>query len=205
MAYNPLEISELGGSVARALEEQQALPLGEIPSFTGVGVYALYYTGSFAPYRPLAKVNAGGPSYPIYVGKAVSRGARMGETGFENADSGTDLRDRLRNNHRRSIESATNLNVGDFLVRWLVVTAVWVPLGESVLIRRYRPLWNSCVDGFGNNDPGSGRRGQERSEWDTLHPGREWARVLATPKTTAKQLEASVKDHLAGTIGKPIR
>lgn len=46
---------------------------------------------------------------------------------------------------------------------------------EAALIRNYQPIWNCIVDGFGNHDPGSGRYNQERSEWDTIHPGRMWA------------------------------
>jgi hypothetical protein len=45
---------------------------------------------------------------------------------------------------------------------------------EAELIRRYAPLWNSTIDGFGNHDPGAGRREQAKSEWDVLHPGRPW-------------------------------
>ncbi len=43
------------------------------------------------------------------------------------------------------------------------------------MTRRYNPLWNSHIDGFGNHDPGKGRYEQAKSEWDVLHPGRVWA------------------------------
>jgi len=43
------------------------------------------------------------------------------------------------------------------------------------MIRKYNPLWNSHIDGFGNHDPGKGRYEQAKSEWDVLHPGRVWA------------------------------
>ena len=46
---------------------------------------------------------------------------------------------------------------------------------EAQLIRKYQPLWNTLVDGFGNHTPGEGRFDQARSEWDVLHPGRAWA------------------------------
>ena len=49
---------------------------------------------------------------------------------------------------------------------------------EAELIRRFRPLWNYAVDGFGNHDPGRGRYNQAKSEWDILHPGRTWAERL---------------------------
>ena len=46
---------------------------------------------------------------------------------------------------------------------------------ETALIRYYKPIWNTKIDGFGNHDPGSGRYNQAKSEWDILHPGRVWA------------------------------
>jgi hypothetical protein len=53
---------------------------------------------------------------------------------------------------------------------------------EAELIRRYKPLWNTVVDGFGNHDPGKGRYNQSPSEWDVLHPGRSWVeRLTGTP------------------------
>jgi len=49
---------------------------------------------------------------------------------------------------------------------------------EAALIRLYKPLWNSVIDGFGNHDPGKGRYEQAKSEWDVIHPGRNWAKRL---------------------------
>ncbi len=49
---------------------------------------------------------------------------------------------------------------------------------EAAMTRKYNPLWNSQIDGFGNHDPGKGRYEQAKSEWDVLHPGREWANRL---------------------------
>ena len=56
-------------------------------------------------------------------------------------------------------------------------------MGESLLIERTKPLWNIVIDGFGNHDPGSGRYNQQMSAWDTIHPGRNWARKLQKGKT----------------------
>lgn len=50
---------------------------------------------------------------------------------------------------------------------------------ESYLINTYRPLWNTTLSGFGINAPGEGRRQQAPSAWDTLHPGRDYARALS--------------------------
>ena len=68
----------------------------------------------------------------------------------------------------------------------IAVDDIWIPLGESLLIGRFSPIWNTIVDGFGNHDPGSGRRNQARSRWDVLHPGRNWAELLRENETGAQ-------------------
>lgn len=80
--------------------------------------------------------------------------------------------------HAQSIGQAVNLRLEDFFCRYLVVDDIWVPLGEALLIETFSPVWNVVVDGFGNHDPGAGRRNQQRSPWDMLHPGRPWAEKL---------------------------
>jgi Eco29kI-like restriction endonuclease len=80
--------------------------------------------------------------------------------------------------HAASIQQATNLSLGDFTCRYLVVDDIWIPLAESLLISMFIPLWNSSLDGFGNHDPGAGRYNQQRSPWDEIHPGRSWAARL---------------------------
>ena len=62
---------------------------------------------------------------------------------------------------------------------------------EASLIRLYMPIWNCCIDGFGNHDPGSGRYNQAMSDWDILHPGRPWAKRLRGEHPT--QIEISEK------------
>jgi hypothetical protein len=66
----------------------------------------------------------------------------------------------------------------DFQCRFLVVDDIWIPLAESMLIEIFRPAWNMVIDGFGIHAPGKGRYGQQRSVWDSLHPGRSWAERL---------------------------
>ena len=109
---------------------------------------------------------------PLYVGKAESSGKRQGRTGAE--QSAPVLYRRLVE-HAGSVRDARNLNPNDFRCRWLVLDPVWIRLTEQVLIAKYRPIWNAVVDGFGNHDQGKTRRSQQRSRWDTLHPGRPWA------------------------------
>ncbi len=77
----------------------------------------------------------------------------------------------------------------------IFIAAIWIPLGESLLIEISRPLWNYALDGFGNHDPGNGRYNQQKSPWDTLHPGREWAEKLQIGKSLA-ELQRIVKNFL---------
>ena len=77
--FNPLERKHLGASVADALLATPALPLASLPSLVGAGIDAIYYVGGFPSYVPLAQANRNGKFLvPIYVGKAVPKGARIG-------------------------------------------------------------------------------------------------------------------------------
>lgn len=97
-----------------------------------------------------------GPTVPIYIGKAIPSGGRKGLADPKISAKGKKLFERLEI-HRKSIEAAENLKLSDFCCRYLVVDDVWIPLGESLLIQRHRPIWNSLIDGFGNNTPGKYR------------------------------------------------
>ena len=125
-------------------------PAVNLPSEVAIGrgVYTIHYSGRFHAYTGLADT-------PIYVGQA------------------RDLRTRL-SQHAQSIEQAENLELRDFVCRWLVLAPVWIGLTEQILVDEYRPVWNA-IRGFGNHDQGTTRRAQKRSQWDTLHPGRPWA------------------------------
>ena len=84
------------------------------------------------------------------------------------------LYNRLRE-HAESISQVRNLESAHFQCKYLVTEDIWIPLAENLLIGMFRPIWNRAIDGFGNHDPGKGRYNQQRSAWDTIHPGREWA------------------------------
>lgn len=193
--FNPLDRKNLGASVAEALLERDPVPLGNIGSFKGAGVYAIYYTGDFAAYGVIADANRDERfELPIYVGKAIPKGGRKGGVGL-GADPGHVLRDRIRQ-HAGSIEQVDNLDLDDFHCRYLVVEDIWIPLGESLLIAKFRPLWNLLIDGYGNHDPGRGRYNQERSRWDVLHPGRPWAMRCRERDESADQIATEVIEHL---------
>jgi hypothetical protein len=197
VTYNPLDKENLAKSVANAF---LARPMTGFPAerFQGAGVYALYYTGQHHPYdlyEPLKVLDAISPqSIPIYIGRSVSQGARKGKKKF-NDPPGPVLYNRLRV-HSASIAQAINLDVEDFLCRYIIIDEIWVPLAESLLITMYAPVWNQAVEGFGIKTPGKGREKQRRSEWDVLHAGRGFAANLATAKKTEAELREQVKHHI---------
>jgi hypothetical protein len=174
--YNPLDKRNLGESIRRALLSQPVHCLPPLEPFAGAGIYVLYYAGPFPAYRAIAARNTSAdPEAPIYVGKAVPSGARKGAYRDElDRPAGTVLLKRLRE-HAESIEQVADLELSDFRCRYLVADDVWIPLGESLLIARYHPLWNLLVEGFGNHDPGKRRQEGKMPLWDLLHAGRWWA------------------------------
>ncbi len=193
--YNPLDKLNLGKSVAEALLDQEAGPLGALPPIEGAGIYVIYYRGPHSAYRKLAEANVDVPQVPIYVGKAVPSGGRKGALAPAEA-KGPFLYRRLQE-HADSVMQADNLDVADFQARWLVVDDIWIPLGETLIITKFRPVWNLVLDGFGNHDPGAGRYNGLRPMWDVLHPGRKWADRCKPRQETAAELEARVTGFLA--------
>jgi hypothetical protein len=172
--YNPLDYENLAKNCAEELMRRDPCSLPLQTKFTGAGVYALFYTGDFAPYAPIRSPDAG---QPIYVGKAVLKGGRKGvapTAGARVGGTGGGIYSRVAK-HVRSITSVNNLRIEDFHCRFLVVTPVWITMAERLLIERYRPIWNVCLDGFGLNDPGK-ERSPIVSWWDAMHPDRPTAR-----------------------------
>lgn len=190
-AYDPLDYANLAVSVVRTLLEQPMSPLPPEETFEGPGVYAIYYHGDFPAYAPLV---AEPGSRPIYVGKAIPAGGRKG-AGADVTASGTPLYRRLAE-HANTLAQARNLNLAHFQCRYLVVVPVWIGLAERFLVGHFRPLWNTVVDGFGNHDPGKGRRAGAKPRWDILHPGRSWARELRARKTIEEVL-AEVEAYMS--------
>ncbi|MGO9535119.1 MAG: Eco29kI family restriction endonuclease [Syntrophobacteraceae bacterium] len=142
--------------------------------FEGGGVYALYYQGNFELYKPISLTTIEEKSLPIYVGKAVPAGWR---TARIDATSGTRLFSRIHE-HSRNIQQVEHLSPNDFKCRYMILdgdeSGIIGPV-EAHLIRKFLPLWNTVIDGFGNHTPGKGRFNQAKSGWDVLHPGRAWA------------------------------
>lgn len=186
---------EVTNKAARHLATTPVQPLPLPSSFAGGGVYLIYYTGDYEPYSVLAKTNRSDYTFPIYAGKAVPTGWRQARAGTTESPN---LYQRL-NKHARSIRAVSNLNLDDFKCRILILTgneADMIATVENVLIREYAPLWNSEIDGFGNNDPGVNRYDQILAAWDTLHPGRSWEQKWRGPRLEIDTLQARVRTYL---------
>ncbi len=161
--------------------------------FEGAGVYALYYIGKSQYYRYLYQLNRLNFVQPIYVGKAVPRGWRQAR--LQKASNELYLR---LCDHFKSVSQVNNLDTIDFRCRFMILedaAADMIGTVEAALIREYKPIWNSCIDGFGNHDPGKGRYEQSKSEWDILHPGRKWADKLNSNQYSLDMIEHKVSSY----------
>lgn len=200
--YNPLDRLNLARSVELTLLQQACQPLPLPERFNGAGLYALYYQGDFEPYRRISSTKC---RVPIYVGEAMPAGARTGIVELD-TPPGPVLFNRLRD-HWKSIEAAENLEITDFRCRYLLVEDIFIAMGEAILIQHYQPLWNRWISGFGLHDPGAGRHGSERSEWDELHPGRSWyskMKQVEKPKEIIKRINQIFDKGLTATVKQPV-
>lgn len=194
--FHSPQLQSIVDDALRFFTNTPVYPLSDLKRFTGAGVYNLYYAGkNFSLYQKIAEANKDGYVQPIYVGKAVPPGWRRGRT--VNTDT-PDLYRRLIE-HSRSIKQANNLQVDDFKCQFMILSGLEsdliVPV-EATLIRRYAPLWNTVIDGFGNHDPGSGRYNQAKSEWDVLHPGRPWVERLTGQSPDLENIVVKVQQSL---------
>ena len=193
--YRDQDLAEL---LRKAVQFFNGTPVLQLPlkeKFEGAGIYALYYTGKQGLYAPYGNIiNAYGYNEPIYVGKAEPEGKRQGRALVRK--SGNKLYARLAD-HVRSIRAASGLKVEDFSCRFVICegeTVTMIPAFEAALTAKFRPLWNTFVDGFGNHNPGKGRASGEKSLWDTLHPGRRFAEVLPPNHCSVKALKRRIND-----------
>jgi hypothetical protein len=191
---DPSDPEVVGRLIADTLLFQDRHRLDGLSRFYGSGIYALYYSGKFDAYRP-----ASGTETPLYVGKA-DPAVHMATTPIQ---QGLRLWSRL-SDHRKTINSADNLNVKDFDCRFLVVKSAWQNTAETYLIQRFLPIWNNEVGicyGFGKHGDDPKTRANTRSPWDTLHPGRKWATregnlpYKLSPKEIKKQILAHYRKH----------
>jgi hypothetical protein len=176
-------------------------PVRELPpfeSFTGTGVYALYYIGKNGAYGKYGELNRTAYLHPIYVGKAVPKGWRQARTADGSQKNSRELFSRLRE-HSRGISVGADIDLKDFMCRFMIFEADasdMIGSIEAALIKLNRPLWNTSLDGFGNHTPGQGRFEQAKSDWDVIHPGRAWAEKCKGISKEIKTIKANITRHL---------
>jgi len=188
--FDPGDAQVVGELIAHTLLLQPRQTLSGLPEFYGSGVYAIYYNGPFGAYGPLV-----GHETPIYVGKADPANSHASTA----REQGRTLCKRLAE-HAKTISSAENLELFDFDVRYLVVRSAWQGTAEHYLINRFHPIWNKetriCY-GFGKHGDSAETRSNARSPWDTLHPGRKWAKgpENVANKSSVAEIEARIAAH----------
>jgi hypothetical protein len=167
--FDPSNPNIAGRVAGIALIVRPRKPLINVESFYGSGIYGIYYTGDFPPYKAISK-----KEHPIYVGKADPKSLQCNTA----VEQGSQLTKRLKD-HRRTIGKAKEtLRLEDFEYRALVVQTGWQEAAESYLISLFKPIWNIEVGicyGFGKHGDSPETRANLRSPWDTLHQGRDWA------------------------------
>jgi hypothetical protein len=170
----------------------QTIPVPE--RFHGTGVYAIYCIAKTGIYKDFHDINRTSYNLPIYIGKAVRTGWRQSRASIPGGELSYELNNRIRE-HGRSLELGTDLKLNDFRCRFMILEGAESDLigtVEAALIRSYKPIWNTLIDGFGNHDPGSGRYEQAMSDWDVCHPGRLWAKKCKGRHKTRKELLISI-------------
>lgn len=168
--------------------------------FHGTGVYAIYCIARTGSYSKFHEVNRTEFHLPIYIGKAVPSGWRQARSLQSSSKASYQLYSRL-GEHKRSIIQTQNLDDEDFSCRFMILEdkeSDLIGTVEAALIRKYRPLWNTVVDGFGNHDPGSGRYNQAKSDWDVFHPGRDWAEKCKGVSTDHGEIRESIEGYFLG-------
>lgn len=188
--FNPFEPKVVGELIANTLLAQKRQPLAEAvqSKFYGAGVYAIYYSGPFDAYRPIAK-----REHPIYVGKSDPAQLHA----INPKQQGQRLYRRLADHHG-NLSDIENLRIEHFDCRFLVVHSAWVKPAEDYLIEHFHPVWNKEMKvcfGFGKHGDASTTRANKRSPWDILHPGRGWA--TSELGRTLDDVKSAIAEHFA--------
>lgn len=193
--FDPAGFDVIAHVAATALFAQPKYSLTKNPEHWGSGIYALYYAGSLEFYRPIS-----GTDTPIYVGSAAPSLHNAIDPEFQ----GDSLFGRIAE-HRGSIQEVAshargNLKISEFYYRFIVVKSGWELAAEQYLIRYFRPVWNKetrICTGIGKHGDASKTRGNSRSLWDTVHPGRPWTLTRSTKasKKTASQIQQDIEEH----------
>lgn len=196
--YRDDQLMELINNAVRFFHGTPVYPIDGLPRFNGTGIYALYYTGPNPIYAPVSEANRLAYNLPIYVGKAVPQGWRRARTSDGDGTKASNELHRRISEHKRNIDGAPGLEPGHFSCRFVIFesgASDMIGTIEAALIKNFRPLWNTTLDGFGNHDPGKGRYAQAKSDWDVLHHHRAWAnKCTGIPKGEQVILE-NIRRH----------
>ncbi len=156
--------------------------------FVGAGVYALYYIGESEPaYEGISRSET-----PIYLGKADPRHPYAESPN----EQGAVLHRRL-GEHAKSIR-ATDLPIDDFEFRYATIQSGMQAAVEEFLIRLFRPIWNKetkVCHGIGKHGDSAATRGNKRSPWDTMHPGRKWAAETSHDQSPRAKIVDGIQEH----------
>lgn len=200
--YSDNRITELVKDAVLFFSGTPVVPLPLPEKFKGAGVYAIYCTarsGLYAPYGD--SLNRTSWDVPIYVGKAIPKGWRQSRI-FSKVTKCSALYSRLCQ-HATSISEGKGVSVEDFACRFAIFeddSADIIAAIEAAIISKYKPLWNSVIDGFGNHDPGGKRSSGKKTQWDSLHPGRKWTKKMTGSSFDPKVLKQRVTDYLIGRV-----
>ena len=198
--YTSSDFEEIIKDTIRFFNGTPVHPISISERFHGTGVYALYCIAKTGIYSKFHLVNRTAFHVPIYVGKAVPKGWRQARQSVPADTRSYELNNRIRE-HRRSIELGEGLDRADFFCRFMILEGKESDLigtVEAALIRRYQPIWNTLIDGFGNHDPGKGRYEQAKSDWDVCHPGRLWAEKCQGVHADKEELLQSIEVFMSG-------
>jgi hypothetical protein len=197
--FHSPDFQEIIKDTIRFFNGTPVLPIPVPERFQGTGVYAIYCTARTGIYKDFHVINRTSYILPIYVGKAVPKGWRQARSGSFADSERYELNNRIRE-HGRNLQTVEGINQEDFQCRFMILENMESDLigaVEAALIRKYKLLWNTLVDGFGNHDPGSGRYEQAMSDWDVCHPGRLWAKKCRGKHNDRKMLLKKIVDFMA--------
>ena len=140
----------LQGAAVELAESLPTLPFTESINYLTrcqqfSGVYMIYYVGETSLYRGQVSRSE---VQPIYVGMSCN-----------------DILIRLKE-HRKTLEKAKDLVLGDFVVRFIIVDVkYYASTIEGMLIEYYSPLWNySKIVAFS-----FGNAGDDNNNWKNYH------------------------------------
>ena len=201
--FHSPDFEEVIKDTIRFFNGTPVLPIPVPEKFHGTGVYAIYCIAKTGVYKEFHEINRTSYDIPIYIGKAVPKGWRQARASSSSETLSYELNNRIQE-HKRSLEQGAGLKLNDFQCRFMILEGAESSLigtVEAALIRLYKPIWNSLIDGFGNHDPGNGRYEQAMSDWDVCHPGRSWAKKCKGKHKAKTGLLKSIESFMSQLKG----